>query len=200
MAFVRTVPAGEATGLARQQYDADVKDLGYVRNLTAGLSLRPEAAEAWMNLARVIRSGMDLRRYELVTLAAARAQRSSYCCLAHGQVLRDKFFSPEQVAALARDPRAAGLGPADVAMMGFAEKVTRDAQAVTAGDVDELRRHGFSDRDIVDIALAAAARNFFSRLLDALGVTPDAAYRTLPQVMREALTVGRPIDGQEQEQ
>jgi hypothetical protein len=32
---------------------------------------------------------MDLRRYELATLAAARRLRSSYCCLAHGRVLAE---------------------------------------------------------------------------------------------------------------
>ena len=194
MAFVCTVPAGEATGLARQQYDADLKELGYVRNLTSALSLRPEATAAWMNLVKAIRGVMDLRRYELVTLAAARAQRSSYCCLAHGQVLREKFFTADQVVAIVRDRRSAGLSPTDVAVMDFAEKVTQEAHAVTAEDVDVLRRHGLSDADIVDVALAAAARNFFSRLLDALGAAPDGAYRALPEPMRGALTVGRAIE------
>src|SRR5262249_960239 len=146
------------------------------------------------NLAKTIRSRMDLRRYELVTLAAARAQRSSYCCLAHGKVLVEKFFAPDEVAAIASG-QTAGLGAAEVVMMKFAESVPRDAHAVTAEDVSLLRRHGFSDGDIVDIALATAARNFFSRLLDALGAVPDAAYRELPENLRETLTVGRPIEG-----
>ena len=47
---------------------------------------------------------MDLRRYELATLAAATALKSSYCCLAHGQVLADKFYTSEEVAALVSEP------------------------------------------------------------------------------------------------
>jgi hypothetical protein len=41
---------------------------------------------------------MDLRRYELATVAAARRLRSSYCTLAHGPVLIliDKFLEPEE--------------------------------------------------------------------------------------------------------
>ena len=41
--------------------------------------------------------------------------------------------------------------------------------------------------------LAAAARCFFSTVLDAVGAQPDAAYRELDAPLREALTVGRPI-------
>jgi hypothetical protein len=44
------------------------------------------------------------------------------------------------------------------------------------------------------VALAAAARCFFSTVLDATGTEPDAAYRTeLEPDLRRALTVGRPI-------
>ena len=42
-------------------------------------------------------------------------------------------------------------------------------------------------------AAAAAARCFFSGLLDALGVRADASYRELDPALRDALTVGRPV-------
>jgi hypothetical protein len=45
----------------------------------------------------------------------------------------------------------------------------------------------------MDVILAAAARCFYSRTLDALGVLPDASYRDLDADLREALVVGRPI-------
>src|SRR6187401_3600837 len=64
---------------------------------------------------------MDLRRYELATLAAARRLRSSYCCLAHGSVLAQKFGEP--VREIALDHRAAGLDEVDVAVMDLAERV-----------------------------------------------------------------------------
>ena len=42
------------------------------------LSLRPEAIDAWQKLLYAVRSPMDARRYELVTIAAAAALRCSY--------------------------------------------------------------------------------------------------------------------------
>ena len=45
----------------------------------------------------------------------------------------------------------------------------------------------------MDVVLAAAARCFFSKTLDALGVLPDASFHELEPELREVLVVGRPI-------
>jgi len=76
-------------------------------------------------------------------------------------------------------------------MMAFAEKVTLNAHAVTKEDLDGLRAHGFSDEDILDFALATAARSFYSKVLDAVGAEPDVLYLKMEERLRKALTVGR---------
>ena len=134
---------------------------------------------------------MDLRRYELVTLAAARRLRSSYCSLAHGKVLAEQFGEP--VREIARDRRAAGLDEVDVAVMDLAERVVDDASSIDEADLQRLRDLGLSDAEIMDVVLAAAARCFFAKTIDALGVLPDASYRELEPELREVLVVGRPI-------
>jgi uncharacterized peroxidase-related enzyme len=160
-------------------------------NYELAFEQRPEVYAAWVQLNSAIKAGMDLRRYELATLAAARKLRSSYCCLAHGTVLAERFGEP--VARLAADHRAAGLGEIDVAVMDLAEHVAEDAAAITDADLQRLRDLGLSQRDVMDVVLAAAARCFFSKTLDALGVPPDSSYRELEPAMREVLVVGRPI-------
>ena len=110
-------------------------------------------------------------------------------------LLRSGIFTSAELQAIARDYRHAGLEPAEVAMMAFAEKVTGDANTVTAADLEELRRHGFSDTEILDIAFAAAARCFFSKVLDGVGAAPDAAFMNLDESLRRTLAVGRPFDG-----
>jgi uncharacterized peroxidase-related enzyme len=174
-------------------YDADRARLGYVANYTRLFAHRPAAYAAWQQLIAAISGAMDLRRYELATLAAARELRSSYCVLAHGKVLTEKFFDDATVTALAADHRSAGLEPVDVAVMDLAEKVARDASSVTREDVDRLRELGVDDAGILDIVLAAAARSFFSKTLDALGAEPDSAFSALDPSLRDQLTVGRPI-------
>jgi uncharacterized peroxidase-related enzyme len=194
MAFIREIPPHEAAPDVRALYDRDRETLGYVANYTKVFAHRPEVYTAWARLIGAIRSGMDKRRYELVTLAAAAHLRSTYCMLAHGTVLlRSNLVTPDGLEAIARDYRQAGLSPAEVAMMAFAEKVTLNAHEITAEDVETLRRHEFSDTEIFDIAVTAAARCFFSKTLDAVGAAPDDTFRNLDERLRDALTVGRPF-------
>ncbi|HEX5816849.1 MAG TPA: peroxidase, partial [Methylomirabilota bacterium] len=80
------------------------------------------------------------------------------------------------------------------AMMAFVEKVVLAADRMTSADVEGLRSHGYRDEEIFDLVAAAAARCFFSKLLDALGVQADAAFNDLDPALRESLTVGRPVD------
>lgn len=160
-------------------------------NYERAFEQRPEVYAAWQQLNGAIKGGMDLRRYELATLAAARRLRSSYCCLAHGSVLLERFGEP--VREIALDHRGAGLDAVDVAVMDLAEKVVDDASSIGEADLQPLRDLGLGDTDIMDVVLAATARCFFSKTLDALGVRPDASYRELEPELREALVVGRPI-------
>jgi uncharacterized peroxidase-related enzyme len=160
-------------------------------NFEKAFAERPDVLAAWQQLNGAVKAGMDLRRYELATLAAARRLRSSYCCLAHGTVLLERFDEP--VREIARDHRTAGLDEVDVAVMDLAERVVDDATSIGDEDLQRLRDLGLSDVDIMDVVLAAAARCFFSKTLDALGVRPDASYRDLEPELLEVLVVGRPI-------
>lgn len=113
--------------------------------------------------------------------------------LAHGSVLAERFLEPQAVRAVVADHRTAGLEPVDVAIMDLADKVTDDATEVTQADVDRLRGLGLSDAEILDVVVTAAARCFFSKALDGLGVHPDPEYANLEPGLRDTLTVGRPI-------
>jgi len=192
MSYLDT-PDGSTPEVARL-FEADRASMGYVTNYTRLFGLRPEMYDAWAKLNGTVKAGMDLRRYELATLAAAQALRSSYCSLAHGSVLRDKFYDSDTVERIAADYHGADLEPVDIAIMDFAAKVARNAPSVTAADIEALRGHGLSDTDIFQVVLAVGARCFFSTVLDATGTEPDAQYRDrISPELRDVLTVGRPI-------
>jgi uncharacterized peroxidase-related enzyme len=193
MAFIETVPPADAAESVADLYDADREAFGDLPNFTQAFSLRPGVYAAWRQLNGAIKGGMDLRRYELATVAAARRLRSSYCALAHGTILADRFLGPDTVCAVMADHRTAGLDAVDVAVMDLAEKVADDATSVTEADLDRLRSLGLSDSEIFDVVVAAAARCFFSKALDGLGARADKKYADVEPNLQEALTVGRPI-------
>jgi alkylhydroperoxidase family enzyme len=152
---------------------------------------RPDVYAAWGQLLGAIKANMDLRRYELATLAAARRLRSTYCSLAHGQVLVEQYGEP--VLQIATDRTASGLDEVDLAVMDLAERVVDDATSIGDSDLQRLRDLGLSDPEIMDVILAAAARSFWTKTLDGLGVQADASYRELDPELRDVLVVGRPI-------
>src|SRR5574341_849740 len=192
MTFIETATEGAAAGTATQLYAEDVADHGYVANHTRVFALRPEVLASWARLADAIKTGMDPRRYELVTLASARALRSTYGAMAHGRVLRDRFYDQETVRRIATDHTRAGLTPAEVTVIDFADQVARDATSIGPDDIERLRAHGLCDTEVLDVALAAAAQCFFGTVLDAMGAQADGALsQDLEPPLRAALTVGR---------
>src|SRR3954447_22149137 len=110
MPFIEPVSDEDASEAARADFAADCERLGYVPTYTRLLAHHPAGVEAWQQLNGAIKAEMDLRRYELVTLAAARRLRSSYCSLAHGSVLLKQFLDADEdvLRRVALDHRGAG--------------------------------------------------------------------------------------------
>jgi alkylhydroperoxidase family enzyme len=146
----------------------------------------------WAQLQSGIKRNMTKRRFELVTFAAANALRSTLCSLAHGKTLTE-FLPADDVQAIARGEAPESLSSAEVVMLGFTRKVARDASTVTAADVELLKHHGFTDAEIFDITATAAARAFFTKVLDSLGVEVDPPFREMNREFTNALTVGKPV-------
>jgi hypothetical protein len=78
MAYIETVSEADAAGTLATIYDDDLKSMGYVPNYAQAMSLRPEVIAAWRALSRAIRANLRIRRYELVTYAAALALKCRY--------------------------------------------------------------------------------------------------------------------------
>ena len=198
MAFIETTPPVEADGEVREMYERQEAHYGYVPNYAKVFCHRPEILSLWAALLSGIRRPLDKRRFELVTVAAAHALRSTYCSLAHGKALTE-FFSANQIQAIISDAATGPLSAVELAMTNLARKVARDASSVTVADVNALKEHGLTDGEIFDIVAAAAGRAFFSKLVEGLGADADAVYFDIEESLRESLTVGRPIDPTEPE-
>ena len=195
MSYLDTSLGDADTEDAARLREQDRAAWGFVPNFAGTFTMRPAVYEAWKRLNGAIRSALDPRRYELATVAAAAELRSSYCALAHGRILATHHLSPDAVIGIVTGSPDGALDDTDKAVISFARKVARHADQITGDDIEALRRHGLADDDILDVALAAAARCFFSTVLDAAGTRPDAAFQALEPRLRDALTVGRPIAG-----
>jgi uncharacterized peroxidase-related enzyme len=194
--FISSVVEDAAEGDLAEYYRNQRAAWGFLPNYAAAFSSRPDVARAWNALNVTIRDGMDRRRFEIATIAAARARRSTYCTAAHSKFLRDACGDQAAMQSIAEQPDGAALDPQDRAVYEFAAKVAADAASIEPQDVDRLRGVGLDDADIADVVFAASARCFFTAVLDGLGAQLDPqTAETFPPALLESMIVGRPVAG-----
>jgi uncharacterized peroxidase-related enzyme len=72
--------------------------------------------------------------------------------------------------------RAADLTLRQRAMLDFAVKVTNASYTIEENDREDLRKLGFTDRDIWDIAAVASFFNMSNRMASAVDMRPNQEY------------------------
>ena len=88
----------------------------------------------------------------------------------HRRGLRRLTKDDELVDAVTRDYESAGLDERRLAMLRYADKLTRSPGEMVRADVESLRAAGFSDVDVLGIAEVTAYYAYVNRVVDGLGV------------------------------
>jgi uncharacterized peroxidase-related enzyme len=88
----------------------------------------------------------------------------------HRRGLRRLLKDDALADRIERDYETAGLAPRRLAMLRYADKLTRTPGRMTRQDVEALRAAGFSDADVLHIAEVTAYYAYVNRLADGLGV------------------------------
>lgn len=185
--IVDTPPLDDPDPAVAAMYREDIDDSGFVFAHTRAMAINPAANAAFEALVRAAVPSVGKRLYEIATLAAARAVGSPHCVLAHARrAIEIGVLSADEVEGLGAD-EPPGLTPAEAAVARFARRLTVSPTEMTDADSAELRAFGFSDRQIVDLAIIAGARNFFSRTLQALAVPIDDVPRLDPALAARLL-------------
>ena len=189
------VPAPSAEG--ERIFSEDVAEVGYVMNVSRLWAYQPATVAGLFDLLRQANSAdsLSVRERSVLVAACASAFGDSYCSLAWGNKLAKASDARTAAAVLRGDDD--GLSAGERAMAGWARQVARDPNATSVTDVQALRDAGCTDSQIFTITVFVALRLAFSTVNDALGVRPDAALRsTTPGAVLDAVTFGRPIEGE----
>jgi uncharacterized peroxidase-related enzyme len=95
----------------------------------------------------------------------------------HEKDLRSVVDDDEQRQDVQDDYRRARLTAREVALLDFAVKLTKTPSGMKRSDLDDLRKHGFADEQLVDAVHCIGYFNFINRVLDGLGVDPEPTMR-----------------------
>lgn len=179
-------------------FDEDLADAGFVMNVSRLWAYQPELITGLFDLMSraIAMHEISFRRRGVIVAACASTLGDSYCSLAWGSKLAS--VSSDDVAAGVLTGGDAGLSDNERALAVWACKVAADPSATTHGDVQELRRVGYTDAQIFAITVFIGLRMTLSTVNDALGIGPDAEYGTMaPQPVRDAVAFGRAIDAEQ---
>jgi uncharacterized peroxidase-related enzyme len=121
-------------------------------------------------------SGLSKLEREMIAVAVSAHNRCYYCLVAHGAAVRQLSGDPPLGELMAMNYRAARLSKRHRAMLDFAVKLTAEPWLVEETDRERVRRAGFSDRDIWDIAAVAGFFNMTNRVASATDMRPNSAY------------------------
>jgi uncharacterized peroxidase-related enzyme len=174
-----TLPAAELTPAMRGYFDKCMEKLGFVPNVLAAYAFdmtKLEAFVAMYNDLMLAPSGLSKLEREMIAVAVSAENRCYYCLTAHGAAVRALSGDPVLGELMVMNYRAARLDRRQRAMLDFAVKLTVEPHAIEEADREALRKSGFSDRDIWDIAAVAGFFNMSNRVAAATDMRPNSVY------------------------
>lgn len=156
--------------------------LGFVPNVLRAYAFDNAKLKAFVAMSddlMLAPSGLSKLEREMIAVTVSSANHCHYCLVAHGAAVRKLSGDAKLAETIVANYRAANLDARTRAMLDFSWKLT--IEPWTAGEADRagLRAHGFSERDIWDIAAVAAFFSMSNRLASATEMRPNDEYYRL---------------------
>lgn len=156
--------------------------LGFVPNVLKAYAFDNKKLRAFIDMVDDLmlgESGLSKLEREMIAVTVSAINHCHYCLTAHGAAVRYRSKDPILGDLIEHNFRAANLGEKQKAMLEFAVKLTEAPAKIVEEDREALRKVGFSDRDIWDIAAVAAFFNMSNRLASATEMRPNLEYHAM---------------------
>jgi uncharacterized peroxidase-related enzyme len=171
----------------RQKLPADLKKyfdicdekIGFLPNVLQAYSFDQAKLRAFIamyNDLMLEASPLTKLEREMIAVVVSAANRCYYCLVAHGQAVREMSGDPALGEMLVMNYRVAKVSKRQRAMLDFAYRLTTAPAEVGEEARQALRKAGWSDRAIWDIAAVTGFFNMTNRLATATDMMPNEDY------------------------
>ena len=163
----------------QKYFDICEEKLGMVPNVLRAYAFDIDKLNAFTTLYNDVMladSGLSKLEREMIAVAVSSINKCYYCLTAHGAAVRELSGDPRLGEMLVMNWRVAPLDARQRAMLEFAEMMTIASAKIEEKDRDALRRVGFSDLDIWDIAATVGFYNMSNRIASATDMRPNDDY------------------------
>jgi uncharacterized peroxidase-related enzyme len=174
-----SLPPTKLSPAMQAYFDKCTEKLGFVHNVLKAYAFDNAKLEPFVAMYGEIMlgpSGLSKLERQMISVAVSSQNRCYYCLVAHGADVRTLSGDPVLGELMVMNYRAARLSKRHRAMLDFAVKLTAEPWLVEEEDREKVRRAGFSDRDIWDIAAVAGFFNMSNRVAFASDMRPNSVY------------------------
>lgn len=175
------LPRGDLSPAMTAYFQKCQDKLGFIPNVLVAYAFdnaKLEAFAAMYNDLMLAPSGLSKLEREMIAVAVSAQNRCYYCLTAHGAAVRQYSGNPLLGEQIVMNHRVAKLDKRQRAMLDFAVKLTNTPAEIEEHDRDSLRRAGFTDRDIWDIAAITGFFNMSNRVAAATDMRPNPVYHS----------------------
>lgn len=175
MSFVKKVPEEQAGPELKPLFQQIREVYGFLPNYFQALGPLPHVIERERALAAVLLSDAVLPAAlkEQIVLVVSGINSSSYCVAAHLELLRRLGIEKSLGRKLATDYANAPVGNKEMALLRFADKLTRKASEIEKADADAVFQAGWDEAALIETVLTVAWSNFVNRVAFGLGLFAD---------------------------
>lgn len=180
MTWIKIIEPTEADGRLAKIYERSAGG-GRVDQILLAHSLRPHTLEGHMALYRAVlhHSGNTLEPpfAEAIGVLVSQANGCDYCVEHHLAGMRRALTDPARAEAWTRaiegGPREEVFDTRQRAALAYAKRLALAPAEISEGELDLLRRSGWSDGEILEINQITAYFCYANRTVLGLGVTTD---------------------------
>jgi len=181
MTWISTISYDEASGALRRLYDRIKGPDNNVDNIMLAHSLRPHSMQGHMTLYKYVlhhpRNTLSKSYLETIGVYVSLLNQCHYCVEHHfaglSRLLSDDERAAEIRRALEDGNPAAAFSGRELAGLAYAGRLTTGAAGLSARDIDELRRAGFDDGEILELNQVTAYFAYANRTVLGLGIDTD---------------------------
>lgn len=175
MSIIKTVKPEEATGKVADIYQRFINMMGFVPNAFLLRSSSPELLQGQANSLGYYwnHESLSSKLQAFIRLTTSVTHKCEYCVNMNTGLLMRAGVTPEEIEATKADPSKAPLDEKDAAMLAFVVKVIKDSHSTNAEDLENLRKLGWTDKDILDATWHATSQVASDLLFNAFKIDAD---------------------------
>lgn len=173
MPFIKVINENEATGELKRVYEQITSARGKLSNIMKIHSLMPDTMIKHLELYISImfsRTNLSREEKEILAVVVSKDNNCDYCVKHHVEALNHYWKNQERLKNFINSLDDELFTPKFRLAVKHSSKLTTNPSGVTKPEIDELKKVGWTDEDLLTINLIVSYFNFVNRIALGLGV------------------------------